>query len=162
MEELEHEIEAATAPQEPEQAEDELAGEPEEENTGTCPRAACWPFLRTHTHFLVRYAGGARQQYPQLCMRAARGNNCCKGNSWLYTGCSQISCMPMVQGNGLPGPWMQSMWPARRSSLRKRTGACWSCSGRRSSTGPPGNMPMRPGRRLATPTVLHSRTGPTR
>ena len=34
MEELEHEIEAAAAPEEPEEAEDELAGELEEENTG--------------------------------------------------------------------------------------------------------------------------------
>lgn len=41
MEELEHEIEAAAAPEEPEQAEDELAGEPEEENTGRHPRTIC-------------------------------------------------------------------------------------------------------------------------
>ena len=34
MDELEHEIEVAAAAEEPEQAEDELAGEPEEENTG--------------------------------------------------------------------------------------------------------------------------------
>ena len=34
MEELEHEIEVAAAAEEPEQPEDELAGEPEEENTG--------------------------------------------------------------------------------------------------------------------------------
>ena len=37
MEELEQEImEAAPAPEEPDLAEDELAGEPEEENTGEC------------------------------------------------------------------------------------------------------------------------------
>ena len=38
MEELEHEIEAAAAPEEPEEAEDELAGEMEEENTGKIPK----------------------------------------------------------------------------------------------------------------------------
>lgn len=38
MEELEQEImEAAPAPEEPDLAEDELAGEPEEENTGERP-----------------------------------------------------------------------------------------------------------------------------
>ena len=41
MDELEHEIEAAAAPEEPEQAEDELAGEPEEENTGRHPCTTC-------------------------------------------------------------------------------------------------------------------------
>ena len=40
MEELEQEImEAAPAPEEPDLAEDELAGEPEEENTGECPNS---------------------------------------------------------------------------------------------------------------------------
>ena len=44
MEELEHEIEAAAAPEEPEEAEDELAGEmEEEENTGRPPKMLqCW------------------------------------------------------------------------------------------------------------------------
>lgn len=44
MEELEHEIEAAAVAEEPEQAEDELAGEPEEENTGKHPMIA-WDLL---------------------------------------------------------------------------------------------------------------------
>ena len=49
MEELEHEIEAAAAPEEPEEAEDELAGEmEEEENTGKPPSiwGACAAILQ--------------------------------------------------------------------------------------------------------------------
>ena len=50
MEELEHEIEAATAAEAPEQAEDELAGEPEQENTGKRTNSAYWPFSCAELH----------------------------------------------------------------------------------------------------------------
>ncbi len=58
MDELENEIEAAAAAEEPDQVEDELAGEPEEENTGKhrlpslltspCPTASMHEWIGTH------------------------------------------------------------------------------------------------------------------
>ena len=52
MEELEHEIEAAAAPEEPEEAEDELAGEAEEENTGKPPhnRVPAYHFTKGNSY----------------------------------------------------------------------------------------------------------------
>ena len=61
MEELEHEIEAAAAPEEPEEAEDELAGEmEEEENTGKPPSIGvpAQQFSRSRIHFGSRILSG--------------------------------------------------------------------------------------------------------
>ena len=57
MEELEHEIEAAAVPEEPEEAEDELAGQmEEEENTGKPPSLGvpAQQFTRSRVHFSLR------------------------------------------------------------------------------------------------------------
>ena len=54
MEELEHEIEAAAAAEAPEEAEDELAGEPEQENTGKRPSSPYWPSFCTVLHNIMR------------------------------------------------------------------------------------------------------------
>ena len=60
MEELEHEIEAAAVAEEPEQAEDEFAGEPEEQNTGTHPMnpgtccfTALYRLARQRSHYFI-------------------------------------------------------------------------------------------------------------
>lgn len=130
MEELEQEIEAAAPPEEPEQDEDELLGEPEEENTGKHPHMDAWM-----TDFYRNLGKVPIVHFPSL---PASGDcdvdrQCC--TLWVIlpiaascgTQKSASKVAGAVQGNGLPGRWMQSMWPARRLSLRRRTCACWTC-----------------------------------